>query len=276
LKYVIYCCPLNESIDSKIVTWMVMQTFQNWAGSNNALWMGRLLVVMITSLSMIIGIMMVPILRKGLVVTGLTVIGIFVAAAIKELMVRFSKLVVARILTFVDVEAMSVNYLDLSNRNDLTADDFKKLARYINLLHLDLSGTRITDQDLVHISRLPLHTLILANNPCVTDRGLVHLRRMLLHRLDLGATGVQGPGFACLNTSLRHLELYRTEIMDQGLEHLKSLTGLQHLNLWNTWISDHGLVHLKPLTGLRVLDLTDTRITQEKLVCLKQVTCIKY
>ena len=53
------------------------------------------------------------------------------------------------------------------------------------------------------------------------------------------------------------------KITDEGLVHLKALTGLQTLNLSHTKVTDNGLVHLKGLTNLRSLNLINTKVTDE-------------
>jgi len=62
--------------------------------------------------------------------------------------------------------------------------------------------------------------------------------------------------------NLEDLDLYRTNITDAGLEHVKGLKNLRYLNLhWQKKVTDAGLEHLKGLERLRHLDLRGTKVT---------------
>jgi len=66
------------------------------------------------------------------------------------------------------------------------------------------------------------------------------------------------------------VNLMRTQITDEGLVHLKALTGLQSLSLSGNKITDAGLVHLKGLTKLQVLGLRGTQVTDQGVADLKK------
>jgi len=62
--------------------------------------------------------------------------------------------------------------------------------------------------------------------------------------------------------NLEDLDLYRTNITDAGLEHVKGLKHLRYLNLhWQKKVTDAGLEHLKGLESLQHLDLRGTKVT---------------
>gem|GEM_PF-4995841 len=75
-------------------------------------------------------------------------------------------------------------------------------------------------------------------------------------------------------TSVRSLNLNRTQITDAGLEHLKALTSLKTLDLGHTQITDAGLIHLKGLTRLTTLTLDSPKITDAGLVHLKDLASL--
>jgi hypothetical protein len=74
-----------------------------------------------------------------------------------------------------------------------------------------------------------------------------------------------GDDFFC---SVYTVSLYRTDITDAGLEHLKALRQLIGLTLSETQVTDASLVHLKTLTRLAFLHLDGTRVTDVGLAHL--------
>jgi hypothetical protein len=60
---------------------------------------------------------------------------------------------------------------------------------------------------------------------------------------------------------LEDLSLGGTQVTDEGLIHIKMMTGLKKLSLYNTQITDAGLSHLRGATQLESLDLVSTRVT---------------
>ncbi len=73
-------------------------------------------------------------------------------------------------------------------------------------------------------------------------------------------------------TTLRELNLDKTQITDKGLVHLRGLSSLQNLSLCNTQITDAGLMHLKDLIQLKLLHLHETQVTDAGLLRLKKLT----
>ena len=125
----------------------------------------------------------------------------------------------------------------------------KNPAAFHRVVHVDLRGTKVTDEDLK----------VLALLPC-------------LENLDLTDTRISGAGLAPLEglTNLRVLGLWKTSVDDAGLEHIKGLTKLWLLILDETRVTDAGLVHLKNMTELTPwLGLTGTQVTDDGLKCLE-------
>ena len=120
-----------------------------------------------------------------------------------------------------------------------------------NLAHVSLSGLKITDKSLRHLSTSPILTSLKVPKTGVTDEGIA---RFATHPLTyLALSGCE-------------------RITDKSLEHIKGWREpMVDLFLADTQISDAGLIHLKN-TGVRVLDLAGTEVT-EKGVFLFQQTC---
>jgi hypothetical protein len=68
---------------------------------------------------------------------------------------------------------------------------------------------------------------------------------------------------------LRHLNLARTKITDNGLSALGRLTQLESLEMAGTPVTDQGLVHLLPLQQLKRLTL-GPHVTKEAAHKLKR------
>jgi hypothetical protein len=64
-------------------------------------------------------------------------------------------------------------------------------------------------------------------------------------------------------TSLRALTLGFTKVTDAGLVHLAGLPELEELGLAQTAVTDAGLPHLKGLKKLKRLDLVGTKVTDK-------------
>ena len=121
---------------------------------------------------------------------------------------------------------------------------------FANVSRVNLSNSSVTDADLSCLKAFrSLDILDLNNAQQVTDAGLLNLREI---------------------TSLRVLQLAKTQITDEGLGHLAGLPGLKGLQLSYTNLTDAGLDRLKGFTGLEELYVGDTHVTYEGVTRLKQ------
>jgi uncharacterized membrane protein len=113
---------------------------------------------------------------------------------------------------------------------DASLDLLDPIAQQV--LWLDLGRTRISDQGLEKVARLPNLTRLHLQQTLVGDAGLSHLAA--LERLE-------------------YLNLYGTAITDEGLMKLSSLTRLRALYVWRTSASAAGVSRLQAaLPRLRV------------------------
>jgi Leucine-rich repeat (LRR) protein len=151
--------------------------------------------------------------------------------------------------------------------------DLSVLANWTSLRKLDLSGTKISDVGLEHLSSLKeLETLYLSfttikGSGLKSVTGLPHLRV-----LDLSKTSLTDSALEHLKEmqTLEILSLIDVPITDNGLEHIAGLTRLRHLNLTGTQVTDAGLPHLYGLAELENLNLSDAPVTQAGCAKLQQ------
>lgn len=74
---------------------------------------------------------------------------------------------------------------------------------------------------------------------------------------------------------LRMLMLWDSEITDEGMDYIKSMSHLEHLLMPETSITDAGMERLKGMTELQDLDLDGTRLTVKSLEYLKGMTALR-
>jgi hypothetical protein len=161
---------------------------------------------------------------------------------------------------------------------------------------VDLSHSRVTDSDLVHLLAFHHCGQINLSDTQISNAGLTHLRKVAGDRwLDLSRTGVTDVAFlfggsfrttpAGLKLSgnriarvevpqkqwspLRELDLSDTDIDDGTLASLANMVNLSDLNLCGTNVSDDGLLSLLPREGLTKLNLIDTKVTATGVARLK-------
>jgi hypothetical protein len=112
---------------------------------------------------------------------------------------------------------IKVDFSHVPRTNPLNLQDLAPIAA--NIWHLDLSRTRVTDQELAHIADLPNLRKLELNNTKVTDTGLAHLQGL---------------------KSLETLNLYGTSVTDAGLRSLEPLAGLKQIHLFMTNTTEAG------------------------------------
>ncbi|HYW30319.1 MAG TPA: ankyrin repeat domain-containing protein, partial [Gemmatimonas sp.] len=173
-----------------------------------------------------------------------------------------------------------VTTLRVGGSSGLTDEVAFQLAKMPQLLHLDLSGTAITDHALDVITRLPqIETLNLAGTR-VTDTGVALLSRCRsLQRIDLSGTATGDRAIAAFRDmpALRHFRS-GNGVTNDGLTHLRRIpvfaewqggdVGLDlmsadaepnSLSLRGTF-TDKGFAALSELHGLFALDVDDRKL----------------
>jgi hypothetical protein len=93
-----------------------------------------------------------------------------------------------------------------------------------SLVHLNLRGQPVTDDQLAHLKDLTGLTELHLERTQITDKGLVHLKGLV---------------------NLEYLNLYGTNVSDAGLANLEGMKKLKHLYLWQSKATKAGADKLK-------------------------------
>jgi uncharacterized membrane protein len=125
-----------------------------------------------------------------------------------------------------DNKFLAVNLVNNPNFSDSQMEKLLKFKEQI--IWLDLSDTKITDNSLKYISQFKNLTRLSLDNTAITDAGLSHLKAL---------------------SRLRHLNLYHTNVSDVGLKMLSNCKELSTLHLWETKVTDTGIETLKKSLG---------------------------
>jgi len=106
-----------------------------------------------------------------------------------------------------------------------------------------------------------------------------HLRQFPhLRSLRLSGTGMTETAFSrfdSVGTNLEMLDLSRTQLGDDGVQHLRHLHELKTLHLAGTRVTDEGLRHLAELPSLEVLNLDHTSVSDAGITRLAPLANLK-
>jgi hypothetical protein len=150
---------------------------------------------------------------------------------------------------------------------------------FAEVIEVDLSRTKATNDDLKYLGGLPHVARILCQDTAISDAGLEHLEGLRqLREAYLTAMPITDAGLAHLKglRNLRLLWLFETKITDKGLVYLTGLHELQSLWLKDDSIKGTGLVHLAGLSKLQELDLQGTEVSGPGLERLKSLPQLAY
>lgn len=163
--------------------------------------------------------------------------------------------------------------LDLS-RTKVTDDDLQSLSRLHDLRGLNLADTNVTSAGIAHLSGLiGLVSLNLDRTP-VSDHIFKELAAMrTLSHLDLVGTQVTGAGSEQLaRCGLKELRLNGSALSDEGLRGIGQISTLSGLNISGTLVSPRGISHLAGLPDLRWLNMQGPRFGDDHLSAI--TTCV--
>ncbi|KAM7390257.1 hypothetical protein PAMA_008434 [Pampus argenteus] len=158
--------------------------------------------------------------------------------------------------------------------------DVSALAELSSLQTVNLDGTGVTEGSLEHIATHPaLSSLSLAGIPVADgNHALQIISGLKLTQLTLpGRHSVTDSGlsFLCRLSLLSELDLTDyTQVTDQGVGHLSTMTRLKKLSLSNTQVTDAGLPSLRGLQELQELCLDRTAVSSCGVAGL--ITCLPH
>lgn len=159
------------------------------------------------------------------------------------------------------------------DRTKVTDQGLAHLARLPELNDLDLSHTAVGDAGIAHLAACPKLTTLALGFTQVTDAGLEHLARMPeLQELVLNGTPIRGPGLKHL-AAARHLtsvSFNHSQLGDEGLEHIAAIKSLTLISLTGTHVTDAGLAKLETAKQLTHIYVGDTLATPEGIARLRQ------
>jgi hypothetical protein len=131
---------------------------------------------------------------------------------------------------------------------------------------VDLGYTFVGDEGLRCLSKITsLRNLSLTLNTKITDRGIRHLGKLVnLEELVISdCPKISGAGLIAVRrmTKLRHLDLSRTSVTDDGVPALGPHPALESVILRCTMFSDKAMDGLATMVNLRDLDVEETVVT---------------
>lgn len=133
-------------------------------------------------------------------------------------------------------ELKQLRRLKLARAMDVTDEGVLSLSQLRSLEHLEMNYSHLTDRSAKAISGLE-NLEILSLEGQFSEESLQHIRQLKsLRKLTL--VGFQG-----------------TEVGDEGIVHLRSMTRLKELALWRLPIAENGIRHPEPLQNPQGLGL---------------------
>ena len=171
----------------------------------------------------------------------------------------------------------SVERID-AHDSDFGGDLVRHLDGLYSLEGLELSGARITNDDLCALEDLSNLRWLYLDRTSVNDEGLLSLRHLTrLEVLVLSASDVCGPGLVHLTKlrKLRVLNLSGCQLDDDALRHLQGLRSVQTLALENAEIRGDGLAYLRSMDRLNVLNLNGCSLRPGTLLHLQNAQYLR-
>ncbi|WP_167547202.1 leucine-rich repeat domain-containing protein [Stieleria maiorica] len=162
--------------------------------------------------------------------------------------------------------------LDIYRCKTISNAGVSELGRLEDLERLHLLQSNISDASLEILVRLRrLRELRLDGK--ITDVGFGHLGNLQeMEYLDLHDTGVGDLSLATIARfrRLKSLDLWGTQISDEGLRLISNLPELEHLNIAFTKVTGAGLEHLADMSSLASVSVQiDHSVTLDRVKALK-------
>lgn len=154
--------------------------------------------------------------------------------------------------------------------NFMGGEGLKYLTVLGNLRGLGLNGNHLRDPDLEYLVPLTnLETLDLSAN-YISGNGLKYLPSLKLKALDLSVNRITSQEFQNLNPcmSLMVLWIQENDIGEAGVKHIAKFSNLRKLNIYKTKVEVNWLQHLTILQHLELMNIEQDKLTQANMSSL--------
>lgn len=184
-------------------------------------------------------------------------------------------------------------------RSVIADSGVKHLERLVNLEHLKLANSHITDVALSSIGKMKSLKRLGLSNTGITGEGFTEIAGLNVTELMPGGAPLTINGYINLSkisslqklyltktvsdaaleeigkcSSLQELTVSKAPITDDGIRHLRNLAHLKYLSLSGTSITDNGVKHLRTLKELQSISLYETQITDTSATYLAELRCL--
>ncbi len=164
--------------------------------------------------------------------------------------------------------------LALKSCPNLTVQAVRGIDRLESLTSLGLEGNPGIDGSVMQIlgPTISLHSLQLSRT-AVSSQHLTGIERVDLNHLDLSYTQIEDSvitDFVRLIPDLSVLSLNRSDVQDEDLRSIGTLTNLRYINLHDTQITADGLAYLPKTQHQLIVTLSKSAISSEDMERLRK------
>ncbi|CAO3610043.1 unnamed protein product [Cunninghamella echinulata] len=170
---------------------------------------------------------------------------------------------------------LPLKYLDLTGFLNVDNEGAKHISQMVNLKHLNLSRTKVTDEGMYFLKGLNHLEELYLDSTDITDHGLLQLSGLSkLSTLSLSRTGITNEGLIMMgnveHTSfaprLLTLNLGHCKgISNQGVKAVSNMINITNLNLDHTKVNFQCLHYLKDLEKLKPVRLLGINHQEEDI-----------
>jgi serine/threonine protein kinase len=152
--------------------------------------------------------------------------------------------------------------------SDISDAGLARLASAANpaFQRLNLSGSKITDQGVVHLGKMP-QLMFLTLSKCQVGDSLAPVLSTMteLQHLNLSGTNAGDVVLKSIGNhqKMRSLDLGGTPVTDAGVAHLRRMFRLEFLNLGKTQVTDNCLATIAQMRSLNSVNLYDCNVTKQ-------------
>lgn len=158
-------------------------------------------------------------------------------------------------------DCKKLKYLKMYGRDVITDEAMVSISKLTNMTVLGVEDTSVSDEGLKQMKRFDyLEEFYAFRCINITNEGVAALEDLTnLRRIRLRATSINGGCVKYLSNLplLEILDVSETYVGDDGMAEMKRIDSLKRLNMWHTEITNEGLADLGEMTQLTWLNLDD-------------------